>query len=86
MDQNTVFTYACLWATTISMTTTKYTSNTGDFNCHGDVAVLCTVHCPMEHLPGFNRRRWTSHCRSGRHGRRFWLKTQNTNKRLFLAS
>jgi hypothetical protein len=28
----------------------------------------------------------TSHRRSGHHGRRFWLKTQNTNKNLFLAS
>ena len=27
-----------------------------------------------------------SHCRGGRHGRRYWSKTQNTNKTLFLAS
>ena len=27
-----------------------------------------------------------SHCRDGRHGRQFLLKTQNTNKKLFLAS
>ena len=27
-----------------------------------------------------------SHHRVGRHGRRFWSKTQNTNKKLFLAS
>ena len=27
-----------------------------------------------------------SHRRGGRHGRRFWLKTQNTNKKLFLVS
>jgi hypothetical protein len=27
-----------------------------------------------------------SHCRGGRHGRRFWSKTQNTNKQLSLAS
>jgi hypothetical protein len=27
-----------------------------------------------------------SHCHGGRHGRRFWSKTQNTNKKLFLAS
>jgi hypothetical protein len=27
-----------------------------------------------------------SHCRGGRLGRGFWSKTQNTNKKLFLAS
>jgi hypothetical protein len=27
-----------------------------------------------------------SHCRGSRHGRQFLLKTQNTNKKLFLAS
>jgi hypothetical protein len=27
-----------------------------------------------------------SHCHGGRHGRQFWSKTQNTNKKLFLAS
>jgi hypothetical protein len=27
-----------------------------------------------------------SHCRGGRHSRRFWSKTQNTNNKLFLAS
>jgi hypothetical protein len=26
------------------------------------------------------------HCSGGRHGRRFWSKTQNTTKKLFLAS
>ena len=27
-----------------------------------------------------------SHRRGGRHGQQFWSKTQNTNKKLFLAS
>ena len=27
-----------------------------------------------------------SHRRGGHHGRRFWSKTQNTNKKLFLAN
>jgi hypothetical protein len=27
----------------------------------------------------------TSHRHGGRHGQRFWLKTQNTNKKLFFS-
>ena len=30
----------------------------GDFDCHADVAVRCGAHCPMEHIPGFNRSHW----------------------------
>jgi len=40
------------------MTTAKYTSNTGDVNCYGDLVVQCGAHCPMEHTPGFNRSHW----------------------------
>jgi len=38
---------------------------------------------PMDAAIG---RVFASHRRGGPHGRRFWLKTQNTNKKLFLAS
>jgi hypothetical protein len=48
----------------------KYVSNAGNFDCHADVAVQYGAHCPMEH---------------SRHGRRFWLKTQNTNKKTIFS-
>jgi hypothetical protein len=31
----------------------KYTSNTGNFDCHADTAVQWGAHCPMEHIRGF---------------------------------
>jgi hypothetical protein len=31
----------------------KYTSNAGDFDGHGDTAVRCGAHLPMERIPGF---------------------------------
>jgi hypothetical protein len=32
---------------------TKYTSNTGNFDVHVDMAVQCGAHHPMEHIRGF---------------------------------
>jgi hypothetical protein len=31
----------------------KYTSNTGNFDGHVDMAVQCGAHCPMECIRGF---------------------------------
>jgi hypothetical protein len=50
---------------------------------NADAAVRRRVQRPMDAAIG---RVLTSHCRDGRHGRRFRPKTQNTNKKLFLAS
>jgi hypothetical protein len=36
----------------------KYTYFAGNFDCHGDAAVQCRAHCPMEHIPGFTRSHW----------------------------
>jgi hypothetical protein len=33
----------------------KYTSNTGDFECHADTAVQCGAYRPMERICGFMR-------------------------------
>ena len=65
-----------------------------NFDDHVDAAVWCRAYLPNEAHPGLHlkpmdaaiRRVLASHCRGGRHGQRFWSKTQNTNKKLFLAS
>jgi hypothetical protein len=31
----------------------KYTSNTGNFDCHVDTVVQFGAHCLMEHIRGF---------------------------------
>ena len=58
-------------------------------------AVRCRAHRPMKHnQPGLPLKPMDAaigqvlalHCSGGRHGRRFWSKTQNTTKKLFLAS
>ena len=36
----------------------KYTSNTGNFNCHADAVVQCELLRPMDHIPGFTRSQW----------------------------
>jgi hypothetical protein len=37
------------------MTTNKYMSNAGNFDCHADTAVRCGAHCLVEHIPGFTQ-------------------------------
>ncbi len=32
----------------------KFRKITGYFDHHGDLAVQCRAHCPMEHIQGFN--------------------------------
>jgi hypothetical protein len=66
----------------------------GYFDHHADAAVGCGVHRPMEHIPGFTRSHWMQP--SGECLRRiapaaamvdkYIENTQNTNKKLFLAS
>jgi len=36
----------------------KYTSNTGNINCHADTAVQCRAHRPMKHILGFTQSHW----------------------------
>ena len=65
-----------------------------DFDGHGDAAVRREAHRPMEHIQGFTRSHWMPP--SGECLRRiapaaamvdeFVETTQNTNKKLFLAS
>ena len=30
----------------------------GNYDCHGDAAVRCGAHRPMEHIQGFTRSHW----------------------------
>jgi hypothetical protein len=72
----------------------KCRESAGYFDHHADAAVQCGAHCPMEHIPGFTRSRWMPPL--GKCLRRiapaaamvdeYVEKTQNTNKKLFLAS
>jgi hypothetical protein len=36
----------------------QYTYFTDNFDCHGEAAVQCGVHRPMEHILGFTRSHW----------------------------
>jgi hypothetical protein len=36
----------------------KYWQIAGNIDGHADAVVQCSMHCPMEHIPGFTR----SHC------------------------
>jgi hypothetical protein len=36
----------------------QYTYFTGNVDCHGDAAVQCGVHQPMEHILGIARSHW----------------------------
>ena len=73
---------------------TKCRQIAGDFDCHADAAVRCGAHRPMKHIQGFTRSHWMPP--SGECLRRiapaaamvdeFVETTQNTNKKLFLAS
>ena len=66
----------------------------GRFDDHGDDAVRCRAHRPMEYTPGFNRSHWmppSVKCLrriapAATMVDKFGCKTQNTNKKLFLAS
>jgi hypothetical protein len=65
-----------------------------DFDHHADAAVQCGVHRLMEHIPGFTRSCWMLplgkclHCIAPAAAMvdKYIENTQNTNKRLFLAS
>ncbi len=41
-----------------SMTTPKYMSNAGDFDCHVNAAVRWGAHRSIDHIPGFSRSHW----------------------------
>jgi hypothetical protein len=74
----------------------KFRESAGDFDHHADAdaTVWCRVHCPMEHILGFTRSHWMPPL--GKCLRRiaqaaavvdkYVKNTQNTNKKLFLAS
>jgi hypothetical protein len=72
----------------------KCRESAGDFDHHADAAVQCGAHHPMEHIPGFTRSHWMLPL--GKCLRRiapaaatvneYIENTQNTNKKLFLAS
>ena len=67
-----------------------------NFDDHVNAAVPCRMRgaSPDEAHPGLHSKPLdaaigqilVSHCRGGCRGRQFWSKTQNTNKRPFLAS
>jgi hypothetical protein len=66
----------------------------GDFDHHADAAVQCRVHHPMERILGFTRSHWMPplgeclHCIAPAAAMvdKYIENTQNTNKKLFLAS
>ena len=72
----------------------KCRETAGDFDHHADAAVQCRAHFPMEHILGFTRSHWMPPL--GECMRRiapaaamvdeYVENTQNTNKKLFLAS
>jgi hypothetical protein len=72
----------------------KCWESAGDFDRHVDAAVQCGAHHPMGHIPGFTRSHWMLPL--GKCLRRiapeaamvgeYIENTQNTNKKLFLAS
>jgi hypothetical protein len=72
----------------------KCRESAGDFDHHADAAVQCRVHCPMEHILGFTRSHWMSPLGKCLHRiapaaamiNEYIKNTQNTNKKLFLAS
>jgi hypothetical protein len=74
------------------MTTNKYMSNAGDFDCHADTAVRYGAHRSVEHIPGFTRgSHWMPPLDECSHFIAaaatmvddFWPKTQNNNKNYF---
>jgi hypothetical protein len=72
----------------------KCRESAGEFDHHADVAERCGVHCLMKHIPGFTKSHWMPP--SGKCLRciapaaimvdEYIENTQNTNKKLFLAS
>ena len=66
----------------------------GKFDCHGNAAVRCGVHHPMEHIQGFTRSHWMPPSVECSHRitpaaamvKEFESNTQNTNKTQLLAS
>jgi hypothetical protein len=72
----------------------KCRESAGDFNHHADAAVQCRGHCLMEHIPGFTRSHWMpplgkclcSIAPVATMVDKYVENTQNTNKKLFLAS
>ena len=86
-----VFSYGYRWEQ--NQRQKKYTSNAGDFDCHTNAEVRCKVHPLVEHIQGLTRSRWM--LPSGECLHRIapaavmvgeFVKTQNTNKKLLLAS
>jgi len=77
-----------------SATTKKCRWITGDFDGHGDAAVRCGVHRPIEHVQGFTGSHWMPPlgkclCRiapAAAKVNEFVETTQNTNKTQLLAS
>jgi hypothetical protein len=72
----------------------KCRESAGDFDHHADAAVQCGVHRPMEHIPGIPRSHWMLSLGKRLHPiapaaamfDKYVENTQNTNKKLFLAS
>ncbi len=72
----------------------KCRESTVDFDHHADAAVQCGAHRPMEHIPGFTRSHWMpplGECLRcippvAAMVNKYIENTQNTNKKLFLAS
>jgi hypothetical protein len=57
MEHNMVFTLGCGQQKKVN-NAKQYTNFAGNFYCHGDVAIQCGAHCPMEHILGFTRSHW----------------------------
>jgi hypothetical protein len=72
----------------------KCREKAGDFDHHTDAAVQCGAHRPVEHIPGFTRSHWMPPLGKCLHRiapaaamvDNYIENTQNTNKKLFLAS
>jgi hypothetical protein len=72
----------------------KCRESAGDFDHHADAAVQCRAHRPMEHIPGFTRSYYLPpfgkclRCIAPAAAMvdKYIENTQNTNKKLFLAS
>ncbi len=87
-----VFTLGCWWQW--NWRQQKCRESAGDFDHHADMAVQCGVHCLMEHIPGFTRSPWIPPLGKCLHHitpgasmvNKYIENTQNTNKKLFLAS
>jgi hypothetical protein len=72
----------------------KCRESAGDFDHHANMVVQCGAHCLMEHILGFTRSHWMPPLGKCLHRiapaaaivDEYVENTQNTNKKLFLAS